>query len=174
MTERGFGLRSDALLPIEKGVSMSIFIVQHGKSLSKDQDPEKGLSPEGRLETERIAEVAGVYAVKVDTIAHSGKKRARQTAEILAAKISPEKGITTHSGMNPMDDVRAFAEQLAWDQKLMLVGHLPFLERLIGLIVAGDPEKTVFKLQNSGIVCLDQDPRSDKPVIYWALMPHIG
>jgi hypothetical protein len=29
---------------------MSLYLVQHGKSLSKDADPEKGLSEEGRID----------------------------------------------------------------------------------------------------------------------------
>ena len=153
---------------------MAIYIVQHGKSLSKEQDPEKGLAPEGRQETQRIAEVAGGYAVNVAAIVHSGKKRARETADIFAARLSPAAGVTVRSGMNPMDDVRSFAGQLAWDRDIMLVGHLPFLERLIGELVTGDPDRTLFKLQNSGIVCLDLDSRSGKPVICWSLMPHIG
>ncbi len=40
---------------------MAIYLVQHGKSLSKDIDPEKGLSEEGISEVQRIAEVAAGY-----------------------------------------------------------------------------------------------------------------
>ncbi len=40
---------------------MALYLVQHGKSLSKDQDPQKGLSEEGAVETRRIAEVAANY-----------------------------------------------------------------------------------------------------------------
>ena len=106
---------------------------------------------------------------------HSGKKRARETAEIMAGVLSPEKGVETCSGMNPLDDVRTFAERLRLDQDIMLVGHLPFLERLIGLLVCGNPDQTVFKLQNSGILCLDRIPEIEAhPVIRWALMPSIG
>ena len=56
----------------------------------------------------------------------------------------------------------------------MVVGHLPFLERLIGLLVCGNPDQTVFKLQNSGILCLDRVPEVKNPVIRWALMPSVG
>jgi phosphohistidine phosphatase len=82
-------------------------------------------------------------------------------------------GRERRGGMNPLDDVHAFADRLDLDENVMLVGHLPFLERLIGLLVCGDPEQTVFKLQNSGILCLDRLPEIDNPVIRWALMPSI-
>ena len=153
---------------------MALYIVQHGKSLPKEQDSQKGLSTDGIQETERIAEVAKGYAVSVARIAHSGKKRAQQTARIFEAALSPENGIDVQAGMKPLDDVRSFAEGLPLDQNIMLVGHLPFLERLIGLLVCDNPDQTVFKLQNSGIVCLDRVHQVDHWVIRWALMPHVS
>jgi phosphohistidine phosphatase len=153
---------------------MALYVAQHGKSLPKAQDPEKGLSAEGKMETERIAGVAKGYRVKVSRIVHSGKKRTRETAEILGSLLSPADGLGSRNGMNPMDDVRAFADSLELDKNMMLVGHLPFLERLIGLLVCGNPDLTVFKLQNSGILCLDRVPEVKNPVIRWALMPFIG
>jgi len=153
---------------------MSLYLVQHGKSLSKSKDPEKGLSAEGTMETERIAKVASSYRVAVSRIVHSGKKRARETAEILASLLSPADGLEARSGMNPLDDVRIFSNSLVLENNIMLVGHLPFLERMIGLLVCGNPNQTVFKLQNSGILCLDRVPEVKNPVIRWALMPSVG
>ncbi len=153
---------------------MALYLVQHGKSLPKIEDPEKGLSEEGKIETKRIADVAKGYSVRLSRIVHSGKKRARQTAEIMSAVLSPENGMESRSGMDPLDDVRVFADRLRLDQEIMLVGHLPFLEKLIGLLVCGDPDRTVFKLQNSGIVCLYRVGEIENPVIRWALMPSIG
>lgn len=153
---------------------MALYVVQHGKSLSKTEDPEKGLSAEGKQETERIADVATGYRVRVSCILHSGKKRARETADIFTDRLSPAGGSKKCDGMNPLDDVRAFADRLPFDQKIMLVGHLPFLERLIGLLVCGNPDQTVFKLQNSGILYLDHVAGLKNPVIRWALMPSIS
>ena len=153
---------------------MAVYLVQHGKSRDKSVDPEKGLSAEGKSETEMIARVANGYRLKVSRIVHSGKKRARETAEILASILSPANGLEPVKGMNPLDDVRVFADTLELDKDILLVGHLPFLERLIGLLVCGNPNQTVFKLQNSGILCLDRVPDVKHPVIRWALMPSIG
>ncbi|MGM0656680.1 MAG: SixA phosphatase family protein, partial [Thermodesulfobacteriota bacterium] len=90
---------------------MALFLVQHGKSLPKDEDPEKGLSSEGIAETKRIAEVAKAYNVLVSGITHSGKTRSRQTAEIFESILTPEQGIQESSGLNPLDDVTAFADK---------------------------------------------------------------
>ena len=153
---------------------MALYVVQHGKSLPKTEDPEKGLSADGKEETQRIAGVANGYQVKVSRIVHSGKKRARETAEILAAILTPADGLESRNGMNPMDDVGVFGGSLDLKKNIMLVGHLPFLERLIGLLVCGNPDQAVFKLQNSGILCLDRVPEANNPVIRWALMPSVG
>jgi phosphohistidine phosphatase len=153
---------------------MALYLVQHGKSLSKDLDPGKGLSDEGKSEVERIAGVAKGYGVHVSSIKHSGKKRARQTAEIFGSALRPEKGIEGIEGLNPLDDVMAMADTLAAGDNRMLVGHLPFMEKLTSCLITGRADTLVFKFQNGGIVCLDQEPGSRAWLIRWALMPKIG
>lgn len=152
---------------------MALFLVQHGRSLTKEEDPEQGLSGEGIADTERIAAVAKGSGVRISCIAHSGKKRARQTAEIFAAALSPERGVQERSGLNPLDDVLPLADALDSREDLMLVGHLPFMERLTSHLITGSGERLVFKFQNGGIVCLDKDPDKPSWFIKWALMPKI-
>jgi phosphohistidine phosphatase len=153
---------------------MALFLVQHGKSLSKDVDPEQGLSEEGIAGLKRIAEVARGYRIPVAAILHSGKKRARQTAEIFEAALHPPGGVQEKSGLKPLDDVSDFAQTISADDNLMLVGHLPFMERLTAYLITGAFEKPVFKFQNGGIVCLTVDPDTQGWVIKWSLMPDIG
>ena len=153
---------------------MALFLVQHGKSLPKDKDPSKGLSDEGTTETNRIADVAKGYGIHVAGITHSGKTRARQTAEIFASALNPKGGIQESSGLNPLDDVTDYAKAIDSTENRMLVGHLPFMERMTAYLITGSFERPVFKFQNSGIVCLDKDPETQAWVIKWTLMPNIG
>jgi phosphohistidine phosphatase len=153
---------------------MALYLIQHGKSLSKDQDPDQGLSAEGIAETERIARLAKDVGVAVSQIRHSVKTRARQTAEIFAAALNPKHGIQEVSGIKPLDDVAAYAANIDPAEDIMLVGHLPFMERMTAFLITGSIDKPVFKFQNSGIVCLDKDPEAKAWVIRWALMPKIG
>lgn len=152
---------------------MALYLVQHGRSFAKDQDPEQGLTPEGAAEVERIANVAAYYGVQVSRIRHSGKKRALQTAELYAAALKPAKGVESAGGLNPLDDVRQLAAQLTGAENLMLVGHLPFMERLAGYLITGSSETLVFKFQNGGVVCLDHNPEKNSWFIKWALMPKV-
>ncbi len=153
---------------------MALYLIQHGKSLPKDQDPDQGLSEEGIAETERIANLAKDYGVTVSQIRHSVKTRARQTAEILARELRPQNDIQEVSGIKPMDDVAVYAAKIDPDENVMLVGHLPFMERITSYLITGSIDQAVFKFQNSGIVCLDKDPEKQGWVILWALMPNIG
>jgi phosphohistidine phosphatase len=153
---------------------MALFLVQHGKSLSKDIDPNQGLSEEGIAETQRIAEVARGYNVNVRSIKHSVKTRARTTAEIFASALNPAGGIQEITGIKPMDDVAAFADRINSKDNTMLVGHLPFMERMTSFLTTGSIDNLVFKFQNSGIVCLDPESETKSWYIKWTLMPNIG
>ena len=153
---------------------MALYLFKHGISLSNDQDPDQGLSAEGIAETERIAGLAGEAGVAVSQIRHSLKTRARQTAEIFSGALNPKKGIREVSGIKPLDDVAAYAGDIDPAEDIMLVGHLPFMERMTAFLITGSIDKPVFKFQNSGIVCLDKDIEAQAWVIQWALMPKIG
>lgn len=153
---------------------MALYLVQHGKSLSKEQDPHKGLSEEGTAEVKRIAEVAASYGVTVSRIVHSGKQRALQTAEILSEILSPAEGVRAIDGINPLDDAIAFGSDLQIKENMMVVGHLPFLEKLVAFLVTGKTGPPIFRMQNGGILCMDYYPDTTNIVIRWGLMPHVG
>ncbi|WP_022665102.1 phosphohistidine phosphatase SixA [Desulfospira joergensenii] len=151
---------------------MSIFLVQHGLSLPKAEDPEKGVSVPGREETLRIARVAENYKIRPTKILHSGKKRAGQTAEIFHEILKPENSVETLAGIMPMDDVKPFGNDLDPGSGHMIVGHLPFMEKLVSYLTADREEPRVLKFQNSGIVCMDQDEKGW--FIKWTLNPDIS
>ena len=153
---------------------MALYLVQHGRSLPKDIDPDQGLAEKGVAETQRIADVAANYGVKVSLIKHSVKTRAHKTAEIFASALNPAGGVAEVGGLKPLDDVIEFAAAIDPAENSMLVGHLPFMERMTSYLVTGTTDKPVFKFQNSGIVCLNKDPDSGSWVIVWTLMPNIG
>ena len=150
---------------------MAIYLVQHGLSLAKDIDPERGLSKEGMQQVDHIAQGAKANGIVVKKIVHSGKKRAEQTAGIFNRYLQAAEGIQQVKGIAPMDDVIAFAEQLQPGSATMYVGHLPFMEKLTGYLTTGDDNKAVLAFQNGGIVCLDRVEGEALWQIKWALMP---
>ena len=151
---------------------MALLLVQHGKSLPKDKDPDQSLSPEGLTETRAMAAMAAENNIQVMRILHSGKKRALQTAEIFVKALEPEAGMSKGAGLAPLDDVSVVAATLKNDENIMVVGHLPFLERLVSYLVAGSQERRVIKFQNSAVICLDTEDVTESWFIRWGLFPH--
>lgn len=153
---------------------MNLYLVQHGKAKAKEEDSRRPLSEQGRRELLRIADFVKAHpAVTVETIYHSGKLRAEQTAEILAETIKPAGGVICSPGMAPLDDPGIWAERIAETyQDIMLAGHLPHLSRLASLLLTGDPAREPIHFRNSGIVCLNRDP--DRLwTVEWVIIPDL-
>ena len=151
---------------------MNLFLVQHGEAKSKAEDPERSLADAGAEATRRMAALAAVSGLRVDRIQHSGKRRAEQTAEILAEALKPAEGVIAGAGLNPNDDVRPMGETLMTkEETIMLVGHLPFMSRLASLLLTGDPEAGVVGFKTSGIVCLSRV--EGEWSLSWAVTPEL-
>lgn len=151
---------------------MKIFLVQHGLAKKKADDPVRPLTDEGIRNTKKMADWLGKQVVDVIEIHHSGKRRAAQTAEIFANRLAPANGVKEVSGLNPNDHVQPYTDQLlSVEGALMVVGHLPFLDRLTGLLVAGDPETSVVSFVNSGVVCLEG--QLGNWTVCWTVLPDL-
>ena len=151
---------------------MHLFIVQHGQAMTDKEDPTRSLSSDGVNDSEKMARWLAASQIEVDQIWHSGKKRAEQTASIFAEHLSPQQGVTATSGLNPMDDVRPIAKQLEGLQhSVMIVGHLPSLSYLVGLLLSGNPERELVRIQNSGVLCLNDD--KGRWLIKWQVIPDL-
>ena len=150
---------------------MAIFLSQHGKSASKDVDPQRGLTLDGVTETTRVAKILSQSDLTLDVIWHSGKARASQTADIFAASLKPREGVKSRTGVDPMDDVAGLADSLPTDRNEMYVGHLPFMERIVSYLIMGAADGRVVLFQNSGVVRLDWDSQGKRWVIGWTVFP---
>lgn len=134
---------------------MVVYLVQHAEATSKDVDPDRPLTEKGRQDTQHVANFAAKLGLDVGHVYHSGKLRAQQTADILADALLRGQAAETHDGLGPVDDVVSIAEEVgSADSPTMLVGHLPFMPRLTGYLVAGDENAQVVNYHNGAIVCL--------------------
>ena len=145
---------------------MSIYFIQHGLSVAKEENPERPLSAEGREQTVQIAAYLKGMGVSVKTICHSGKARAEETADILASQIAAGHS-SKRDGMNPNDSVNHLAAIFKDDTAY--VGHLPQLEKIIGYLVVGDADARIVKFSNSGVVCLGKE--DGRFFIEWVIKP---
>lgn len=153
---------------------MQLYLIQHGEAKSKSEDAKRPLTEQGRRDVGRVAGFVQQAGIEVHQIRHSDKRRAQETAAILAQELDPAGGVSPLSGLGPKEDVRPLAELLSREVRpLMFVGHRRFLERLAGLLIAGDPQRTVVQFRKGGIVCLERDPRTAGWSICWAVTPDL-
>jgi phosphohistidine phosphatase len=149
---------------------MNVYLVQHAEARPKEADPKRPLSEKGVAQARAVATLAGRLGIELAEIRHSGKLRARQTAEILDQALRPPQSVREIAGLGPLDDVEPFAKDInASAEPLMFVGHLPFLSRLTSRLIIGDPERAVVEFHNAGIVCLEGG--EDGWVVSWIVTP---
>jgi len=91
---------------------MRLYIVQHGDSLPKDVNPDRPLSDQGRTDIQRLTEWLSSHDVQIAQILHSGKTRAKETAEILRPLLTSPNQIYEGQGLAPNDSPEAFLHQL--------------------------------------------------------------
>ncbi len=134
---------------------MRLYLVQHGEARSESEDAERSLTARGEEETRKISDAAKRLGIRPAKIYHSGKKRAEQTAGIFATAL--DLPARMGQGLNPGDDIRPWVERISAEGKdLMIVGHLPFLEKLASFLVCGDEGTKAVLFRYSAIVCLEK------------------
>ena len=148
---------------------MNLYLVQHGKAKSKDENPDRPLTDEGRKEVEAVMFLMMRYnVIMVSRVLHSGKLRAAETAQLIGAKLDVD--VEESDGLSPTDDPAILADRLAADtEDIMIVGHLPHLPRLASLLLSGDPDAGIVEFSNGGIVCLNND--DGNWVLRWSVPP---
>jgi phosphohistidine phosphatase len=140
---------------------MNVYLVQHGKA-EDDVLTSRGLS--------EVREVAMFMRpnISVDSIVHSVKRRAKETAEVFDFMLSPINGIREVKGLKPMDDPTIWTDNIDKETKnIMLIGHLPHLNKLAENLL-----DLQILFQNGGIVCLERDDDWYYRVS-WAVVPEI-
>ncbi len=149
---------------------MRVYLVQHGLAKSESEDATRPLSSQGREDVTRCAGFLSLFEKpKPTTILHSGKLRAQQTAEMFAeawGNLSVEKA----DDLSPNGDPSTWSTHLAsMSEDVMLIGHLPHIQRLAGLLICSDPDREAVHFRNSGVVCLER--RSGDWSLLWQINP---
>jgi len=152
---------------------MKLYLVQHGEACAKDVDPERPLTDQGNADTDRLAAFLKQAGIQVERVIHSGKLRAAQTTEYLAKTIAP--GVEPESSgiINPNDDPGAFDWQSdSWDRDTLVVGHLPFMAKLVSHLVIEEENRPIIAWQPGSIVCLERE-NSTHWQINWMIRPEL-
>lgn len=143
-----------------------IYLVHHGDAVGPDIDPMRPLSERGRAAVLLVADEAARRGTKPQAIWHSGKLRARQTAEAFWKICHPFATLTAERGLQPADPPDWIRDRLFGETRdLMLVGHMPHLDRLLHLLTGQDEREAGFPLH--GMIALE--PEGDRWKEAWRI-----
>lgn len=152
---------------------MRLYLIQHAKATSKEEDPRRPLSEEGRMEARKMARFLGRQRLRVGQLWHSGKTRAQETAEMFAEAVRAEGGPVTRDGLAPNDSVALLRDELAVaTEDTMLVGHMPFVSRLATLLLTGYESPAAVAFANAGVVCLIRTD-DGRWTVEWVITPDL-
>jgi len=114
---------------------MTIYLVHHAHALGPDVDPQRPLSAAGLAHAERLAAEARAAGVSPAAIWHSGKLRARQTAEAFLRRCHPFATFKMVRGLRPEDRAAGLRDVLAAETTdVMIVSHMPLLPELARML----------------------------------------
>jgi len=148
---------------------MELYLVQHGEAKKEEEDPERPLTTKGKTEVGHVAARAAKL-IKLTAVKHSPKLRAKQTADIFAGHLHASS--VEIEGLKPLDDPEVAKKMIeAQNENLMLVGHLPHMNKLASLLLTGDKEADVVSFTKGAVVCLEKEERWR---VKWILTPELS
>lgn len=131
--------------------------MRHGRAFEADparwpDDRDRPLSPEGEQEFRRAARGIAKLVPGVDLVLCSPLVRAQQTAAILEAE-ARWPAPTFHeplAGAGP-EDVLESLGGFGGAGSIALIGHDPFLGRLVSLLIAGSGDAAAIKMRTGAV-----------------------
>ena len=117
---------------------MKIFLLHHADAVGPDVDPQRPLSSKGAAHAAALAVRAKEKGCAPAAIWHSGKLRARQTAEAWL-RLSPFAEFKMVRGLRPDDPPEMIRDVLRGETRdAALVGHWPHLPALLRLLTRSE------------------------------------
>jgi phosphohistidine phosphatase len=120
-----------------------LYLAHHADAVAPDVDSQRPLSAVGRMQADTVAERAKARGVMPVVIWHSGKLRARQTAEAYWRTCNPLAEFSAIRGLQPTDPPEWIRDRIAEEsgeggREVLLVGHMPSLPRILRLLTRDD------------------------------------
>ena len=154
---------------------MEIYLMQHGPNLSKDEDPEESLSPEGEAQVAKAAQAIKRMGLGFDVIIASPKKRSKQTAAIVAEAVGfPVENILETEkvkAMTPAEETINYLKQFADKKSILVAGHLPSLAEVASFLLTSGSKATIqFERGGLGRIDVESIPTNEGK-LRWYLTP---
>jgi len=133
---------------------VTLYLVHHGEAVGPDVDPRRPLSVAGRMAVDSLARKVALRGIRPEVVWHSGKLRARQTAEAFWRECNALAAFSATRDLQPDDPPSWIRDRLAGETRdVLIAGHFPHLPRLLGLLT-GEPDGSPGDFPPHGIVAL--------------------
>lgn len=133
-----------------------LLLVHHADADPPEVDPMRPLSARGRAQAELVAGEAAARGVKPEVVWHSGKLRARQTAEACWRACNPFATMTAVRGLLPGDPPEWIHDAVMGDPRtIVVVGHMPHLPALLTLLLGRPRGGAIMEFPVHGAVALE-------------------
>ena len=112
-----------------------------------ENDEDRPLIPKGERRLRAAAAAMKKMELSCDLVLSSPLVRARQTADIVARELKLKDQLQVSNALAPGGSMKTLVKQLSgWQpapENVLLVGHEPYLSRLISLLISGEDHTTV-------------------------------
>jgi phosphohistidine phosphatase len=133
-----------------------IVLVHHADAVDPAVDAQRPLSETGRAQATSVAEALRAHGVKPACIWHSGKLRARQTAEAIWKICNPLAAFSAIRGLLPDDPPDWIRDTLSGEpRQVVVVGHFPHLPRVFQAMTR-DAGTETFDFPLHGAIALEE------------------
>lgn len=132
---------------------MRLLLVHHAEAVQHEDDTRRPLSPRGVAQAGLGAYEAAARGAKPSVVWHSGKLRARQTAQAFWRECNALAEFSATQDLQPGDAPSRMRDRLRGESRdLLIAGHFPHLPRLLSLLVSADvsfPQHGVVALETT-------------------------
>ena len=148
---------------------MFLYLVHHGDAVGPEVDLRRPLSPAGRQTVERLAAEAAARGARPAVVWHSGKLRAKQTAEAFWRACNALAEFSASRDLQPDDPPSWIRDRLRGESRdILIAGHFHHLPRLLELLTPGD-DVAVSRFPLHGVVALETSDGGDTWEERWRL-----
>ena len=135
---------------------MRVYLVHHGVAVGPEEDPRRPLSAVGLANAARVAAKAAALGARPEVVWHSGKLRAKQTAQEFWRACNALAEFSVSKNLQPDDPPQWIRDRLrAESRDIAIAGHFPHLPRLLALLTSGGEAGVDFPF--NGVVALLTD-----------------
>jgi phosphohistidine phosphatase len=148
---------------------MHLYLVHHGEALGPEVDPRRPLSVGGQENVVRLATEAAARGAKPAAVWHSGKLRAKQTAEAFWRACNALAECVATRDLQPGDPPVWLVDRMRGEARdVLVVGHFPHLPRVAAALL-GRPEGTEVAFPLHGVIALTSDDAGETWREEWRL-----